>query len=178
MHLPRFAGRPCGRCLTGLGVSIRESPSDEESFPGYREQRKHKGALPGRVTATADLVAATATHRLPRTRRSGRRRRVPMLYGDPPSRSPCASIVLAQLSDGACADNVVRPGTALLTARTTRRISGGRSRPLAFHHPGTQAGLPACSARSRIPRSIRWVIMKATTAVGSTRNRAHRWVYA
>ena len=37
---------------------------------------------PGRVTATAGLVAATAIHRLPpQTHRSGRRCRVPMLYG-------------------------------------------------------------------------------------------------
>ena len=39
-------------------------------------------------------------------------------------------------------------------------------------------GRPARSARSLIPRSIRWLITKATTATGSTSNGAHRWVYA
>jgi hypothetical protein len=37
-------------------------------------------------------------------------------------------------------------------------------------------GRPPRSARSLIPRSIRWLITKATTATGSTRNPAPGWV--
>jgi hypothetical protein len=43
--------------------------------------------------------------------------------------------------------------------------------------PSQAVGRQLCSARSLIPRSIRWVIAKATTtATGSTMNDAQRWV--
>ena len=48
---------------------------------------------------------------------------------------------------------------------------------LAHRHlsgPIHAVGRPPRSARSLIPRSIRWVITKATTATGSTSNGAHR----
>ena len=46
------------------------------------------------------------------------------------------------------------------------------------HLPGPihAVGRPPRSARSLIPRSILWLITKATTATGSTSNGAHRWV--
>ena len=57
-------------------------PYGENARRGDELQVSHPEPSHGRLTATAGLVAATATHRLPpQTRRSGWRRRIPMLYG-------------------------------------------------------------------------------------------------
>ena len=84
------------------------------------------------------------------------------------------------LSDGQDGDMLGQPGVLQIqepgVLNTQALVAAGE---LAHRHlPGPihAVGRPPRSARSLIPRSIRWVITKATTATGSTSNGAHRWV--
>jgi hypothetical protein len=71
-------------------------------------------------------------------------------------------------------------GAALLLAEAVvegaaHRLNRHASRPDP-RGPFQAGGRPVRSARSLIPRSIRWLITKATAATGSTSNRAHHRV--
>jgi hypothetical protein len=165
---PRGLALPVGGLIVGLGNDRGDAsvPHDLTVGPaGVRLVAGQRGRAlpgrpipPGRVTATAGLVAATATHQLPpQTRRSGRRRRVPMLYGTRRGSRPALLPRVCVLSwgfgtrsealqqgvesherdFGTCALDTgsIWRGVARLLSSRTRRATAAGCRPRAMGRP-------------------------------------------